>query len=134
MYRTFLKLSLAGAALAMGTVAMPAFAGTFAPISMAAYQAAVAKSQPIIFHIRTKDGALCARQHAVLAKLMAEPAFADYVVLEADYTANAAAVKMMRVDLPATILFNRGSTELGRETGIVDETAIRALVTRTAAK
>ena len=65
---------------------------------------------------------------------MAEPAFADYVVLEADFTAHANAVKMLRVELPATIIFNRGATEVGRETGITSEAAIRALVTRTASK
>ena len=125
------KLSIVSIALALASVATPAFAGEFAPISMAAYQAAVAKGQPIIFHIRTKDGPVCNAQHAVLVKLMAEPAFADYIVLEADFTANAAAVKMMRVDLPATLIFNRGATELGRETGITTEADIRALVTRT---
>ena len=129
---SFLKLSIASLALGVASIATPAFAGTFASISMAAYQAAAAKGQPIIFHIRTKDGPVCNAQHAVLVKLMAEPAFADYIVLEADFTANANAVKMMRVDLPATLIFNRGATELGRETGITKEEVIRALVTRTA--
>lgn len=126
------KLSIASIALAVASIATPAVAGEFAPISMAAYQAAAAKGQPIIFHIRTKDGPVCNAQHAVLAKLMAEPAFADYLVLEADFTANANAVKMMRVDLPATLIFNRGATELGRATGLTTDADIRALVTRPA--
>ena len=124
------KISFASVALALASMAAPAFAGEFKPISMAAYQAAAAKGQPIIFHIRTKDGPVCNAQHAVLARLMAEPAFANYIVLEADFTANANAVKMMRVDLPATLIFNRGATELGRATGITSEAEIRALVTR----
>ena len=126
------KLSIVSVALSLASVATPAIAGEFVPISMTAYQAAAAKGQPIIIHIRTKDGPVCNAQHAVLAKLMAEPAFADYLVLEADFTANANAVKMMRVDLPATLIFNRGATELGRATGITKEADIRALVTRTA--
>ena len=134
MVHNLYNRSVTAIALVLATVATPVLAGEFAPISMAAYQAAAAKGQPIIFHIRTKDGPVCARQHEVLAKLMAEPAFADYLVLEADFTANANAVKMMRVDLPATLIFNRGATELGRETGITGEDDIRALVTKTAAK
>ena len=130
-YKGF-TLSAATLALALTTVPAPARAGEFAPISMAAYQAAVAKGRPIVFHFRTRDGAVCARQHAVLARLMNEPAFADYLVLEADFTADANAVRLMRVDLPATIIVNRGATELGRATGITDETEIRALVTRAA--
>ena len=130
----FIKTTaLAVIALALTSIAAPALAGDFAPISMAAYQAAAAKGQPIIFHIRTKDGPVCAKQHEVLARLMKEPEFADYIVLEADFAANAAAVKMMRVDLPATIIFNRGATELGRQTGLTSEADIRALVTKTAA-
>ncbi|TPG16455.1 hypothetical protein EAH87_14610 [Sphingomonas koreensis] len=129
-----LKSSAIAVAITLASVATPALAGEFAPISMAAYQAAVAKGQPIIFHIRTKNGPVCNAQHQVLVKLMKEPAFADYLVLEADFTANANAVKMLRVDLPATLIFNRGATELGRATGITDEADIRALVTRTAAQ
>ena len=126
------KLSIASIALALASIATPALAGEFAPISMAAYQAAVAKGRPIIFHVRTKDGVVCNAQHAVLAKLMAEPSFADYIVFEADFTANANAVKMLRVEMPATLIFNRGAAELGRETGITRESEIRALVTRAA--
>jgi thioredoxin 1 len=127
-----IKLAIASIALAVASVATPALAGEFAPVSMATYQAAVAKNRPIIFHVRSKDGPVCNAQHAVLAKLMAEPAFADYVVFEADFTANPAAVKMLRVDMPATLIFNRAGTELGRETGLTKEADIGALVTRTA--
>ena len=134
MVNNICKSSAVAIALALASFATPALAGEFAPISMAAYQAAAAKGQPIIFHIRTKDGPVCNAQHQVLVKLMKEPAFADYLVLEADFTANANAVKMMRVDLPATLIFNRGATELGRATGITDEAAIRALVMQTAVK
>jgi hypothetical protein len=134
MSHKFIRTAFAGVALALAFTALPAQAGTFAPITMDAYQAAAAKGRPIIFHMRTKDGVVCNAQHAVLEKLMSEPAFADYVVLEADYTANANAFKMMRVDLPATLIFNRGPTEVGRETGITSEAAIRALVTRQVTK
>ena len=134
MVHNIYKSSAVAIGLALASLATPALAGEFAPISMAAYQGAAAKGQPIIFHIRTKDGPVCNAQHEVLVKLMKEPAFAKYLVLEADFTANANAVKMMRVDLPATLIFNRGATELGRATGITDEAAIRALVTQTAVK
>ncbi len=134
MVHIFFKSSAVALGLALASFGTPALAGEFAPISMAAYQAAVAKGRPIIFHIRTKDGPVCNAQHQVLVRLMEEPTFADYIVLEADFTANANAVKMMRVDLPATLIFNRGATELGRATGITDEAAIRALVTQTVAK
>ena len=127
-----IKLSIASVALALASIATPAFAGEFAPISMAAYQAAVVRHQPIIFHVRTSDGVVCNAQHAVLAKLMAEPAFAEYVVFEVDFAANPNAVRMLRADMPATLIFNRGATELGRATGLINEADIRALVTQAA--
>lgn len=127
-----IKLAIASIALTVASVATPALAGEFSPISMAAYQAAVARHQPIIFHVRTSDGVVCNAQHAVLARLMAEPAFADYVVFEVDFTANPNAVRMLRADMPATLIFNRGTTEMGRATGLASEADIRALVTRVA--
>lgn len=41
---SFLKLSIASLTLGVASIATPALAGTFAPTSMAAYQAAAAES------------------------------------------------------------------------------------------
>ncbi|CAM3165801.1 hypothetical protein SPAN111604_07870 [Sphingomonas antarctica] len=113
-------------------VAVPATAGEFMPISTEAFQAAMAAQRPTVFHVRTKDGVLCNAQHAVLAKLMAEPAFKDYVVLEVDFAGNPMSVKMLGAKMPATIIYGRGGVDIGRVVGATDEATIRALLVKTA--
>jgi len=112
--------------------AVPASAGEFIPISTEAFQAAMATKRPMVFHVRTKDGLLCNAQHAVLAKLMAEPAFKDYVVLEVDFAGNPMSVKMLGAKMPATIIYGRGGVDIGRVVGATDEATIRALLVKTA--
>lgn len=73
--------------------AFPANAGEFKPISTETFQAAMTANRPTVFHVRTKDGVLSKAQHAVLAKLMAEPEFEHYVVLEVDFAGNPMSVK-----------------------------------------
>ncbi len=90
--RHIYHIALLGATL----LARPVTAGEFAPVSMAAFQTAIAAHRPVVFHVRTANGVLCTAQHAVLAKLMAEPAFKDYLVLEVDFTGNPQAVAMTR--------------------------------------
>ncbi|MBP6546114.1 MAG: hypothetical protein KA085_17205 [Phenylobacterium sp.] len=108
----------------------PAFAGEFKSLSLAAFQEAAAKGRPIVLHVRTPDGALCKAQHAVLEKLMKEPAFSNHVVFEIDFASQPAAVAMTGAKLPATLIFNRGQTEMGRLTSVTEESAIRALLTK----
>ena len=99
---------------------------------MAGFQEAMAKNRPIAIHVRTVDGPICKAQHLVLDRLMKEPGFADYIVFEIDFPSQPNAVAMTGAKLPATLIFHRGQTEVGRLTGISDESAIRSLLTKTA--
>ncbi len=119
-----------GAGLLGGAAA--ATAGEFAPVSMVAFQTAVAAHRPVVFHVRTKDGVLCTAQHKNLEKLMAEAAFKDYLVLEVDFTGNPQTVKMLAATMPATIILDRDGADIGRVVGVVDEASIRALLVKTA--
>lgn len=123
-------LAVLGAALL--AAAGPVAAGEFAPVSMAAFQAAVAAHRPVVFHVRTAAGVLCTAQHAVLTKLMAEPGFKDYLVLEVDFTGNPQAVQMLGATMPATIILDRDGVDIGRVQGATDEASIRALLLKTA--
>ena len=127
-----LNLLRAGAVLLTLAFAVPASAGEFMPISTEAFQAAIAAKRPTVFHVRTKDGVLCNAQHAVLARLMAEPAFKNYIVLEVDFVGNPIRVKMLGAKMPATIIYGRGGVDIGRVVGATDEATIRALLTKTA--
>ena len=125
--KTFARLMVAvGAA----TIMTPASAGEFQPISMETVTAAVQAKRPMVFHVRTANGPLCVAQHEVLKKLMAEPEFADYLVLEVDFFENERAVKMLGADLPGTILLGRAGSEIARMQGETDEASIRALLMR----
>ena len=106
-------------------------AGEFAPVSMPAFEAAIAAHRPVVFHVRTRDGVLCNAQHKVLERLMAEPAFKDYLVLEVDFTGNPQAAKMLGATMPATIILDRDGADIGRIVGVTDEPGIRALLLKT---
>lgn len=123
-------VALAFGAAVLGVPAL-ATAGEFAPVSMPAFQAAIAAHRPVVFYVRTRDGMLCTAQHKVLEQLMAEPAFKDYLVLEVDFTGNPQTVKMLGAVMPATIIFDRDGVDIGRVQGVTDEPSIRALLAKT---
>ena len=102
-----------------------AVAGEIMPVSMAAYQAAAAKGAPVIFHVKADWCPVCAKQTPIIAKLMAEPAFAKYLVLVVDFDRDKNALGMLKVDHQSTIIVNKGAAEVGRTTGLTDEKAIR---------
>ena len=106
-------------------VTAPASAGEFQPVSMDAVTAAVKADRPIVFHVRTQNGPLCQAQHAVLEKLMAEPDFENYLVLQVDFFEDERAVKMLGAELPGSILLGRGGSEIARLQGNTDEDSIR---------
>ena len=117
------RLALAALLIGSGTAAT---AGEIIPVSMAAYQAAAAKGLPVIFHVKADWCPVCAKQTPIIAKLMAEPAFAKYTVLVVDFDHDKNALGMLKVDHQSTIIVNKGGTEVGRTTGLTDEAAIRA--------
>jgi hypothetical protein len=115
------------AAIATST-GTPALAGEFRPISMEAVTEAVRADRPIVFHVRTANGPLCQAQHTVLEKLMAEPEFDNYLVLQVDFFEDERAVQMLGAELPGSLLLGRGGSEIARIQGNTDEESIRALL------
>ena len=109
----------------------PAGAGEIVPISMAAYQAAAAKGKPIVFHVKADWCPVCAKQSPIIAKLMKEPAYANYTVLVVDFDKDKNALQMLHVDHQSTLVVNKGPTEVARATGMTDESQLRALLNKT---
>ena len=122
----------AGIVFGIGLTAVTgiAQAGEIVPSSMPAYQAAVAQGKPIVFHVQAAWCPVCARQSPVIAELMTQPEFKDYVVLKVDFDQDKRALDLLKVQQQSTLIVNKGATEVARATGTTDPAEIRALLLR----
>ncbi|MBC7504454.1 MAG: hypothetical protein H7267_01800 [Sandarakinorhabdus sp.] len=91
-------------AVASASAGRMARAGEFAPVSMAAYQAAAAANRPIIFHVRADRCPVSRAQDKILAALMQQPAYKNTLVLDVDFDKNKPALAMLRAERQGTII------------------------------
>ncbi len=123
--RSFLAFA---AALLAGFAAIgPAAAATKSPYSQAAFAAAQQQGKPILVHVTASWCPVCAKQHPIVAKLSAEPAFRDLQIFEVDFDTQKDLLRTMSVQKQSTFVVYHGAAERGRSTGETDEAAIRAL-------
>ncbi|MBV8916005.1 MAG: thioredoxin family protein [Acetobacteraceae bacterium] len=128
MQRPVLALLLA---LSLG-IALPAWAATEMPFTQAAFQAAQKSDEPILVWIHATWCPTCAKQAPILARLEQEPAYQGLKVFKVDFDTQKDVVRAMGVQMQSTLIAFHGSTEQARSTGQTDESALRALVARTA--
>ena len=119
-------------ALTSLSIAAPAFAGDFKPISQEAYQQAAASGKPYVMFVKADWCPVCKREMPILESLMKDPAFKDYTILVVDFDANKKAVAMLQVEHQSTLVVMRGNKDIARATGLTDEAAIRALLLKAA--
>jgi len=128
MQRPVLALLLA---LSLG-IALPAWAATEMPFTQAAFQAAQKSDEPILVWIHATWCPTCAKQAPILARLEQEPAYQGLKVFKVDFDTQKDVVRAMGVQMQSTLIAFHGGTEQARSTGQTDESALRALVARTA--
>ena len=120
--------------LALAAIAAPfamAQAATEAPYSQAAFAAAQAAGKPILLHVTAPWCPTCAQQKPILAKLEADPAYADLQVFTIDFDTQKDLLRALNVRAQSTLIAYHGATEETRSTGATDPAAIAAVVART---
>jgi thioredoxin 1 len=98
------------------------------PLSQENIQAAIAKSQPILYHVHAGWCPVCAKQDQVLDSLLKEPAFKDLVVFKVDFDVNKRAVETLQAKTQSTLVVARGGDEVGRSAGVTNVDQIRILL------
>jgi thioredoxin 1 len=110
----------------------PALAAETVPFRQPAFAQAQAAGKPILVEIDAGWCPTCAQQRPILAKLSADPAFRDLVIMKVDFDSQKPVVRAMHATMQSTLIAFHGAAERGRATGITDEAAIRALLEKTA--
>lgn len=110
-----LSLMLAGSALAAE-----------APFNQARFEQAKAAGQPVVVYFHADWCPTCRVQQPIVARLAAEPQFKPVTIFEADYDAETALEKDLKVTQQSTFVVFRQGHEVTRSTGQTAEPAIRA--------
>ena len=119
------------AATLLASFAVPFLAAETVPFQQAAFAQAQAANKPILVEIDASWCPTCAKQRPILAKLAAEPAFKDLVIMKVDFDTQKDVVKAMGAQMQSTLIAYNGARERGRSAGVTDEAAIRELVAKT---
>jgi thiol-disulfide isomerase/thioredoxin len=127
--KTFLALAL-GLPLAVGVIGS-ARAATEAAFTQAAFDASEKAGKPILVHIEASWCPTCAKQRPIIAKLAADPAYADLIIYKVDFDSQKDVVNAFGVRMQSTLIAFHGKTEEARSTGETNAGAIEALVAKT---
>ncbi len=111
--------------------AIAAQAAETMPYQPAAFAAAQAQNQPVLIAIHASWCPTCAKQEPIIAKLEADPAFKDVVVMRVDFDSQKDVVRQFGATMQSTLVAFHGNKETGRAVGVTDEAAIRGLMAKT---
>ena len=123
------RLALA-AAIALLAAAPMAHAAPPVPYDQTALAAAQAAGKPILIAVHATWCPVCAKQDPIIRKLAVTPAFKDMVIMIVDFDAQKDVVRALDVQKQSTLIVMNGKTERDRSTGVSDEAAITALLSK----
>lgn len=121
----------AAIALIALTPSMPASAAEVHGYSAAAFQAAQAHNKPILIDVRADWCPVCKSQEATISRIVADPRFANLVILRIDFDTQKLAWKHFGANRQATLIGYHGRREVGRVAFQTDETLIAGLLNHT---
>lgn len=119
---------LLGAAVIAGGAATAARGGERIAFSAAAFEAAQAADRPILIDIWASWCPTCRTQKPIIARIVADPRFAEMVVLEVDYDRQKDIVRQFGVRMQSTLIVFRGRDEIGRSVGDTNPASIESLL------
>ena len=119
------RTMLAGLALAATPRLAMAHAAAFAA---QAFESAQAADKPILLDVTASWCPTCRAQKPILARLLAEPRFAEVVAFEIDYDRQKDVVRRFEVRMQSTLIAFRGRDEIGRSVGDTNPASIRSLL------
>ena len=98
------------------------------PFDAAAFQEAQAAGKPILLDVTASWCPTCKRQHPTISSIEKERP--DLVVYEVDFDTAKDVLKQFGVRSQSTLIVFKGTSEVGRSTGVTDPDGIRALVAK----
>lgn len=115
-------------------LAAVAFAGPSAAdaprFTAEAFDAAQAAGKPILVHVTAPWCITCKAQKPVLSKILAKRDFASLAVFEVDFDSQKDALRRFEAKTQSLMIVFKGATEIARELGRTEESAIEALLRR----
>ena len=103
-----------------------AHAGT-APFNQAAFDKAVAASEPVVVQFHASWCPTCRAQAPVVAELANEPAMKSLKIFIADFDTEVALKRSLRVVQQSTFVVFKGGKEVARSTGQTQRAGIEAV-------
>ena len=119
---------IAAASFAVALVAAPAFAGMRTNYTAAGLEAAQKAGKSILVEVHAPWCPTCKSQAPILAKLEAEPRFANLAIFRVDFDTQKDALRALNVQKQSTLIVFKGTTEKGRSTGATDPLSIEELL------
>lgn len=117
-------LVLGGAALALA----PRRAAAATPFTAAAFAAAQAADKAILVEVSAPWCPVCKVQKPILARLLADPRFAEYVLFEIDFDTRKDDLRTVNARVQSTLIVFRGKDEIGRSLGDTNPASIENLL------
>ena len=121
------KQACALIALSLLIIAVPVLAAGKS-YSDAAFSAAQAAGKPILIHVKAPWCPTCKVQQPILESLFKMQKFAAYERFDIDFDTGTRARKKFGVDVQSTLIVFKGKKEIARSSGVIDTTAIGALL------
>ena len=116
----------------IGLAVLPRLAAAHAsPFSAQAFEAAQAADRPILVDVTASWCPTCRTQKPILARLLADPRFADMAAFEVDYDRQKDVVRRFEARMQSTLIVFRGRDELGRSVGDTNPASIMSLLEMT---
>ena len=116
----------------IGLAVLPRLAAAHAsPVSAQAFEAAQAADRPILVDVTASWCPTCRTQKPILARLLADPRFADMAAFEVDYDRQKDVVRRFEARMQSTLIVFRGRDELGRSVGDTNPASIMSLLEMT---
>ena len=113
----------------IGLAVLPRLAAAHAsPFSAQAFEAAQAADRPILVDVTASWCPTCRTQKPILARLLADPRFAEMAAFEVDYDRQKDVVRRFEARMQSTLIVFRGRDELGRSVGDTNPASIRSLL------
>lgn len=114
------------AALALWFAASMAGAGETA-FTRAAFDKAIAAGRPVVVDFQASWCPTCKAQKPIVEALLKEPRLKELTLFAADYDAESALKKQLRITQQSTFVVFKGGKEVGRSTGDTSRAGIASL-------
>jgi thiol-disulfide isomerase/thioredoxin len=121
------RLFLTAAAMLAATAAVAQSAGSAAPFTQAAFEAAQSAGKAVIVEVTAPWCPTCKAQAPIISSLMARPDMKGVTLLKVDFDSQKDILRTLRVSQQSTLIAFKGKTETSRSIGDTTPAGIEKL-------